>query len=230
VGVNVSQYADYQAKLAPPWLQGPVAGAIERVYGGEKDVQMDVVRQGLLSNLPGQGPADALPYIGDDRILPRASGESDDAYADRLRTAWDGPGGWSFAGSHGSLLLALQRAGFPQGTPTGCHVIQRTKRYSWLASGVVTFGTHSGWRFDGSPSTLWNQFGLVFGSDVSGLSDGTALASKLNATVRLWKPAKARYMGAWVIVSGPTWGWPIGITWGGGGLTWGGGVTRFVAP
>jgi len=223
-------YEDYQSKLAPSWLQGPNGNAIERTYGAEKDYQMDLVRQGLLSNLPGQGPADALDYIGEDRVLPPSSGESDNAYAERLRTVWDGVDGWSFAGSHGALLRALARIGLPMGTPNGCHIVQRVKRYSYLSGSTVVFGTHPGWRSDGSPPAIWNRFGLVFGADVVSLTVGSQLAAALNATVRLWKPAKALFVGTKIIVSGPTWGWPLGVTWGAGGRTWGGGVTRFIPP
>ena len=228
----MASYSDYQSKLAPPWLQGPNGLIIQQGLGAEKDDFLDRTRQGVLSNFPDQGPTDALPHIGADWVLPQADGESDDDYRERLRTAWDSESGWSFAGSHGSLLRALDRAGFPMGTPDGAHIIQRTKRYTYLtaAGGSVVFATHPGWTFDGSPPSMWNQFGIVFGADVADLTDGSPLADRLNTTVRLWKPAKARYMGAKVIVSGPTWGWPIGIVWGGGGLTWGGGVTRTIAP
>lgn len=228
----MASYSDYQSKLAPPWLQGANGTIIQQGLGAEKDVFLDRTRQGVLANFPDQGPADALPHIGADWVLPQAAGESNANYRERLRTAWDSVSGWSFAGSHGSLLRALDRAGFPMGTPDGCHIIQRTQRYTYLTAtgGDPVFGVHAGWQFDGSPPGLWNQFGLLFGADVSGLTDGSALADRLNTTVRLWKPGKARFMGTKVIVSGPTWGWPIGVRWGDMGLTWGGGVTRSIAP
>src|SRR6185369_8237222 len=116
-GVTVASYSDYQSKLAPPWLQGPNGLIIQQGLGAEKDDFLDRTRQGVLSNFPDQGPTDALPHIGADWVLPQADGESDDDYRERLRTAWDSESGWSFAGSHGSLLRALDRAGFPMGTP-----------------------------------------------------------------------------------------------------------------
>lgn len=228
-------YENFQAKLAPGWLQGPNGAKVETSLGAEKDDFQDRVRQGVLANLPGQAPSDAIDAIGSERQLPRVAAEADGVYAERLRTTWDSVDGWSYAGSHGSLLRALARAGLPMGTPAGAHIIQRTKRYSYLASGVVTFANHTGWTFDWRPASIWNQFGVLFGADVSGLSAGSPLAQILTKTVLAWKPAKARYMGCWVVVSGPTWDWPIGANhWNDGGLLWADGtttgVTRFIPP
>jgi hypothetical protein len=226
----MSLYRDYESKL----LQGdawraPGTLKVTEELGGEKDVQVDRGRQEVLANFPDQGPVDALPYIGADRMLPQAVGESTAAYRERLRTAWDGADGWSRAGSHGSVLFALARAGFPTGLAAGAVIIQRTLRYSYLNAGVVTLGTHTAWTFDWRPPRFWNQFGIVFGADVAGLSTGSVLGKQLNALVRAWKPAKARFMGTWIITSGFLWGWPLGVTWGAGGRTWGG-TSRFVSP
>lgn len=223
-------YEDFQQKLGPPAHQGDGAAAVEGAYGAEKDYQLNRARESMLAGFPGLAPADAVPYIGQERRLPRSTGEAIDDYAERLRTAWDADDGWSFAGSHMALLLALERAGLPQGDPDGCHIIQRTARFTWLDGVDVVYDVHTGWMFDATPPTMWNQFGLVFGADVADLTVGSPLAAALNATVRLWKPAKARFMGTWVIVSGPTWGWPIGVEWGDPGRVWGGGVTRYIPP
>lgn len=225
----MSKYSDYESKLAPPWLRGPGAKPVLEEFGGEKDVQVDRARQSVLANFPDQGPVDALAYVGADRLLPQGVGESTATYRERLRTAWDAADGWSFAGSHGSLLFALARAGFPTGLAAGAVIVQRTKRYSYLNAGVVTFGTHSGWTFDGTSPAIWNQFGIIFGADVSGLADGSASAQQLNALVKTWKPSKARFMGTWIVVSGSIWGWPIGVKWGDALRTWGG-SSRFVSP
>jgi hypothetical protein len=226
----MSLYRDWESKTlhGDAWRARGTTTVLEEL-GGEKDVQVDRGRQCVLANFPDQGPADAVPYVGADRMLPQAVGETLANYRERLRTAWDATSGWSFAGSHGSVLLALARAGFPTGLASGAVIIQRTARYSYLNAGVVTFGSHSGWTFDASPIRFWNQFGIIFGADVAGLSDGTALGKQFNAIVRTWKPAKARFMGTWIVVSGTLWGWPLGVTWGAGGRLWGG-VSRFLSP
>lgn len=231
VDIASNVYRTYQSNLVRTgdW-QGARIKLLEADLGSEKDIQFERARQAVLSNNPALSPGDALDVIGQERRLPRASGESDAAaYAERLRTCWDGSDGWSFAGSHGALLKALARAGFPAGDPSGAHVVQRTQLYSWLAAGVVTFGDHPPWMFDASPEGVWNQFGIVFGADVSGLTAGSVSAGVLNRLVAAWKPAKARFMGTWIVLSGAIWGWPVGARWGDVGRTWGG-SSRYVPP
>ena len=81
-----------------------------------------------------------------------------------------------------------------------------------------------------STGDLQRAVGIIFGADVVGLSDGTPSANTLNDICDVFGPRKSKFMGTWIIVSGPTWGFPVGVTWGMGGRNWGGGVTRFVAP
>lgn len=233
----MSVYEDYQLRLAPPWLRRTNGEKVERVYGREKDTQLDRANQALVAGLPGYGPTDALGFIGAERMLPRISGEASNVYAERLRTAWSSLGGWSYAGSHGSLLRALERAGFPMGTPNGCHVVQKTRRFSYLAGSTVTFGTHPGMTWDGLGPEYWNQFGIIFGADVvaggalpDDLEEGSRSADTLNKIVRQWKPAKARFMGTWVVVTAPVYGWPVGTQWGQVGLDWGESDSRFISP
>ncbi len=223
-------YADYQSKLAPGFLRNTNGRIWEETLGAEKDVQLDVNRQAVIADLPGTGPVDGLDLIGADRVLPRATGESDVAYAERLRTSWDAADGNAFRGSHGGMLKALARAGFPTGLASGAVIIQRTKRYSYISSGTVTFGVHGGWSFNDQGPQFWNQFGIIFGGDVAGLDVGTASALRLDAIVKAWKPAKARFMGTRVIVSGTVWGWPLGVEWGDVGRDWDAAVTRFIPP
>lgn len=219
-------YEDYQSKRVP---LKESEQKVERAYGKEKDTQQDRLRQALLVGHPGLAPDDALGLIGAERSLPRIAAESAVNYAERLRTAWDGLGGWSYAGSHGSLLRALERAGFPMGSPDGCFIVQRTRRFSYLNAGTVVFGTHPGMEWDAHPATYWNQFAIFFGADVVGLDVGTAMADALNRIVRLWKPAKARFMGTWVIVTGPVWDWPVGTLWN-PGINWDDSESRHIPP
>lgn len=222
-------YSDWQSKLAPPWLRRDNGGIIERTYGAEKDVQLDRANQALLAGIPGRGPVDALSPIGIERQLPRAGAETDDDYEERLRTAWSSLAGFRRGGSHGGLLRALERAGFPMGNPDGCHVVQRTKRYSYLSGSTVVYGTHS-MSWNSQPLTIWNQFAIIFGADFAPLVTGSPEAETLNRLVRLWKPAKARFMGTWVITTPPVWGWPPETEWGDPGLDWGESASRFIPP
>lgn len=243
VSVAGTLYRTYQSGLVQTgdW-QGPNIKLLESDLGSEKDIEYERARQGILSNNPVTCPPDALPYIGQERMLPQAVGESTADYRARLKAAWDRADGWAFAGSHGGMLQALARAGFPMGSPDGCFIMQRINLYSWLQSGVVTFGTHPIWNFDSSPPNVWNQFGIIFGADFStsfipgssSFSDGDPSAALLNGIVAQWKPAKARFMGSRVMIAGPWWDWPVGVQWDAVSRDWGDGVTtgttRFVQP
>ena len=147
-------YGEYQLRTGPGWLQGTNGEKWQRALGDEKSIELDRVRQALVADIPGKSPDDAIDLVGADRMLPRyatGSGYTEDAtsYAERLRTAWDSPSGWSFAGSHFSLLAALARAGFPTGLAVGAVIIQRTRRYSYLTGTApnysATLAIHSGW-------------------------------------------------------------------------------------
>jgi hypothetical protein len=236
VSVAGSLYHTYQGELVQTgdW-QGANVKSLEQHFGDEKDLEYERARQGLLSNNPVTCPVDALPYIGEERQLPQGVGESTADYRARLKVAWDRDDGWLFGGTHGGLLKALARAGFPTGDPDGAHVMQRIQLYSWIDTGVVTFGTHSIWTFDAAPPGAWNRFGIVFGAEFtppvgSLFSDGDPSATLLNGIVEAWKPAKALFAGSWVVLSGSIWGWPPATAlWGAGGRTWGG-SSRFVSP
>jgi hypothetical protein len=233
------KYIDFHKFNSPPWLQRTIGGKFQAALGKDMDTILDNVRQAAISGYPDNTnvagvltntPPDALKYIGADRVLPRISGETDVNYAERLRTAWDA---WALAGGFLGLLRALARAGYPVGLASGAVVIQKTARYAYLTgdglTGTVTYATHTGFTFDAQGPEIWNQFGLFFGADVSTLTVGSAAAEALNALIRTWKPAKARFMGTWIELTAPWWGWPIGSTWGAGGRVWGG-TMRFLPP
>lgn len=61
-----------------------------------------------------------------------------------------------------------------------------------------------------------NPFANISASDLA----------KCKRIVRDWKPAKAKCMGLFVLVSGRSWGWPL-VAWGDVGLKWGGEVVAF---
>jgi hypothetical protein len=233
------KYEDFHRLNSPSWLQGPNGGKFQGALGKDMDTVLDRVRQAAIAGYPDNTnvagvltntPPDALKYIGADRGLPRITSETDVNYAERLRTAWDA---WPLAGGYLGLLRALVRGGFPAAS-TGINIIQKTKRWAYLVgdglTGTVTYGTHSGFLFDWQGPEVWNQFAIVFNADVSGLTAGTAMATRLNDIIRTWKPAKARYMGATVLVSGALWGWPLSTTWGQASLNWGATSSRFIPP
>jgi hypothetical protein len=239
VAVAAGLWQQTQQLIGPPWMKLPNGQIVEGDYGAEKDILFERARQGLMSNMPVLGPADALDLQGQERKLPRAvdiSGtpvETDAVFAERLRTQWDADDGWSPASAFAPMLRALDRAGIPMGDPGGAHVIQSYRRIAWLSAsgGSPVYGTHPDpWTFSSDPASQWNMFGILFGADVAAIDVGTPATERLFEIVAEWKPGKARFMGIWIIVSGPTWGWPTTVTWGAGGRNWGGGSTRFIPP
>lgn len=61
-------------------------------------------------------------------------------------------------------------------------------------------------------------------------SPSLSMRNLINKLVKTWKPAKAKYMGAVMHVSGVLWGWPIGTTWGQVGLVWGDSLVGHLTP
>ncbi len=61
-------------------------------------------------------------------------------------------------------------------------------------------------------------------------SPSQSMRNLINKIVKTWKPAKAKYMGGFMHVTGVLWGWPIGTTWGQAGLRWGESMGVALAP
>jgi hypothetical protein len=233
-------YAKWLPTRMPTSLRGSWGDKLTTALGAELDQQADALRSAVRAAFPKYAPTDALPYIGAELSLPRGAGETDDAYATRLTQSW---AAWKRAGSHPALLEQLKLAGVDY---ANMFLIQANGRRSSInGANVATFADGPIWRFDGADpeswtelatggdGLAWNKFGLLFTTNQPALTYSSGIWSPLAATVNQicwkWRPARMRFMGTQIIVSGPTWGWPTTRTWGGGD-TWGGGTTRFIPP
>jgi hypothetical protein len=226
--------------LAPPPLAAPWGKAYFAEVGGLMDSVRSRMIAAVKARLPGHATGDALDAIGRDRQLIRADAESDAAYSARLLAAWDT---WAQAGSHVGLLKAIALLGLPVGA-TGATIVQQNGIYSQLVGGGLVRGAlqtcvnfkdltgavtaRPGWMFEGR-DTFWSEFGLLFPADVPGLTVGSTLAGRLNDVVRKWRPARI-YVGAWVLVSGRTLGWPLGSRTLATEPALGGNVVRYLPP
>lgn len=224
-------FENWLPKAVPRPYRGLWGTRFFTAVGRRMDSIVQLVRSAVLARFPYIGNAgDALDEIGRDRGIPRAAAESDDDYALVLQNAWPlwagddtpltGVGGG--AGSHLGMLLALERAGCPMGV-NGVKIVQQNGRYAHLIAGVLTLGTletcvnrmdltgavnpRPGWTFEGRDN-FYSEFGLLFPefADID--------RAAVNAAVELWKPAKALYIGAWMIEDGACLGWPLGRTLG----------------
>lgn len=243
-------YADYLPTIAPPWL-GPEAGDD---YWTQVGVVFDSVRTRAITagkaRFPSFAPTDALDAIGADRKLPRGAGETNADYAARLRAAWETWGGddtpltgvGGGAGTHLAMLRALALLGLPVGVD-GVTIVQQNGWFSQLVDDLVVISPlmdcinrtdlsgavnpRPGWTFEGRDN-FYSEFGLLFPVDVPALTVGSQLALSLFDTVNKWRPAKALFIGTWVI-EGITLGWPTGRTLGTDPVL-GGNVIRYLPP
>jgi hypothetical protein len=91
------------------WMQGPVMGAYLAACGDALDLVLDGLRQAVAARFVSETPADALGWIGAERLLPRYPADTDDTYRARLAAAWEV---WQLAGTAAGILAALAACGF----------------------------------------------------------------------------------------------------------------------
>lgn len=245
-------YAKYMPSIAPPWMAQTWGERFWRAVGVNLDAVAVADLAATKARMPSEGPADALVYMGDDRRLPRASGETEDDYRARLLGAFEAWGGDNTpitgvgggAGSHLGILQQLRVLGLPIG-PNGITLVSQVGIYSQLdVGGALVRGSlmdcvnrtdltgavnpRRGWTFDGRDN-FFSLLGLVIPQDVPSFVDGSMLAGEVDRVMRDWKPAAAQFIGTWLIVTGVTLGWPTGRTLATDPVL-GGNVVRYVAP
>lgn len=213
-----TRYADFLRTLQPSWLRDPEGiDALHFAKGDAKDHLVEAAKDAVTSRFTGKAPTDALRLIGEERGLPRASGESDAAFALRLRQAWSI---WPFAGTPYGVLLALKTAGYGNypALATG------TGWYHQL-DGAGALVTTKGVPLDLGPPG-WNTFVLywplpMLPAWVSGGIPG-AHSDEMNAirqTVKRWKSAASFFSRIVIQTSGLALGVPgIGPLLGSGTL------------
>jgi hypothetical protein len=239
----VSSYAQFQPSILPAWLQNQAGLDWAGVLGTLKDAASNAARAAAVVGMPyAGGPSDALVAIGFERQLQRGISESDAAYAERLRLAWDA---WKRAGSALGILLQLEVL-YP-GIPIVL-IQQANRAYSLNPDTsldpfdrLVVTPMPAGWPFDFNGGLApqfghWNRFGMLFPgplpptwTDIQSPPTGATAPTKneVNNIISVgnkWRPAKALWM--WIKVLKPgslMWGWPIGQKWGDAGLVWSGG-------
>lgn len=152
-------YAKWQVQIAPSWLQRAYGSALLSSLGGIKDTFVDQLRQATKAKMPTQAPLDALAHIAAERGLPQGVGESNAAWALRLRNAWSP---WAFASSGYSILTALTLAGYPSAILVQQNGIYLTLSGGVLSSGVLG-GTPAAWTF-AAVNTNWSKFAVILTS------------------------------------------------------------------
>lgn len=147
--------------IAPAWLQRQWGSRFLYAIGLNWDAFAEAARQGVRARCPGVdgAPTDALAYIGRDRVLIRGPAESDDAFAARLRQAFEA---WQRAGSMEGQMRQCQ-AFF---TPTSIIALMVNNQARWAYIGTTggpieySVGDPAAWNWDGSSST-WARCWLI---------------------------------------------------------------------
>jgi hypothetical protein len=171
-------------------------------FGLSEDLLVQKMQEGQKAHMPGVGTPTALSLIGDDRNILRGFAETDDAYALRLKKAFET---WQHAGSAESVMWSI--LGYVSPFSPKMETVSNSANWDILppGSGLGTQPAH--WSTFTAMPQNWNWDGVNFIMDNS-----------------LW-------WRAWVII-GPgvwakndTWG-TAGRKWGDRNGTWGSTATR----
>ncbi len=125
--INITQWLQ---RLPIPWLVSNEVGADDVAsYGAECDRQVQLIADAVRSRMPLQCAADALPFLGGERLLIQGTSEADASFRTRLQTAWDD---WARAGTALELLVQLAFYGFVDAT-----IVQQNGLYYQLSADPV---------------------------------------------------------------------------------------------
>lgn len=219
-------------KMGPPWMRGPNGKIWWGEAGGALDTQASRLKECVKARFADYAPVDGLPSLARDRHLARGPGESEASFRARIAGAWEA---WEGGGTYSGILLQLKIAGLPMGT-NGAHIVIHGGRWYRINSvtdaietgdtmdcisrkdltGVVPTPPLKGFTLDGRDQ-FYSRFAIILPVDYAPLQVGSEVAAQLNRIVGKWKPGKAVYDGAHVIVSGVLLGWPISKPLLGGG-------------
>lgn len=141
--------------IAPPWLLDFVGERLLYIGGLAFDAVEEWLHEGIKQRYPDHAAPDALPFIGNDRLIERGPAEPDASYKPRLRQAVDT---WRFAGSGETLLKQLAAYFTGIGQPAMRLVSDSSvwHEYNWSNGTVVrTKVTPANWIWDALTGTRW---------------------------------------------------------------------------
>lgn len=214
-------FAALRQTLNKQFLNGPFGRAWQRTLGQLFDESVNRLVQARVARLPSFCPEDALQYIGSERQLERAFGESISDYREVLRTAWTI---WATGGSAQVHISSLGRMGFGSvtvkrrrdffGVPDDNAYIRAFARDVWAQFDVICQKPMP-WQI-----RLWGTG--TWGTGVWGLTAQTSEIEQFKRFLRLFRAGHDTPMYAYFNVgSGQLWGlgvWGAGV-WGGVGDT-----------
>jgi hypothetical protein len=157
---------DYSLTVLPPWLLDAYGTAWARANDGVKDALAALLKERVAASMPirpgaaelaPHAPTGALEALGRDRLMPRAVGEPDAGYAERLADAWEIH---ADGGTARGALRALRAAGYPE----AMLVIRSRRLYRLDSAGelVVTTLPAGSWCFEPEPQPFWSRYAVLF--------------------------------------------------------------------
>lgn len=174
-----------------PWLESELSQGTSAAVGDAQDAELALLKDGIKARFPLLAPADALPYLANDRGILQAPGESSDAFAVRLSHA---PSLGYWLGTKQAILsifepfgLAEYQPGEPGGwASTQVQVFNNDEitwddNKDWFSRVFILIDSRDGpWLTDG----VWPEFPVVGdnweeGEDVQSTWDSTATVAQL---------------------------------------------------
>ena len=205
-------YKDAADARAPNWGDAEGwFGKAESIIGMFVSVFAEAAAQAIRVRFFSEAPADALPYIGKERDLERAPGETTAQYRERLRLAFDA---YAYAGTEKAIKDQLAVFGY-----TNVTVYESEDWYpgaaEWWRFWVVIDLPHD---FTAATSfwdaVSWDGFTWDF------TGDGAARVCRV---ICKWKSAHSKLVSVIVVHSGSL--WDHSFTW--DSSTWDGAATTF---
>jgi len=175
-------WVDYQlAHMTAPML-GVWGNLWAELLGGAKQDASDLSTDATLAHFPITAPTDALAYLGRDRRIPQAPGETNEDYVRRLVDAF---GIWGLSGTEAGVVSGFTAAGL---TAYCVENFETANAWGhWARFVVYTDGTG----VFGAPP-LWDDFDWDDGTRWDFSAADGALVDYLVAWIRLMKPAHTR--------------------------------------
>lgn len=190
---------DLLATISPTWLATGNAEKLLYSMGLTVDALIEKADQAVKAWLPMRGTPTALPYLGDDRQIPRGLFETDDAYALRLKRAF---AAWRHAGAPWGVLGQVLGYLSPYGL-----VLKYVKNY---ADPITT-----------DTASIWDLYAAGVDPAASAPTQYTKDPMNWNWDgyyEKWWRRWLILYPPSTVMVNGPKWGdghkWGDGSTWG----------------
>jgi hypothetical protein len=180
-----ANFLSYTAEaLSPTVLQGArgerLAGAFALMFDTLAETANEAVKARFLGS--NTHPVDALPLIGQERMLPRYPVDSDASYRARLRDAWNA---WTKAGTDVGIVAQLAAMGLT--------AYVREQNIDWDWDGDTANWSRFWVVITGHPWSRWKWGdGHTWGGGQSwGSSATVAEVRSVRALVRKWKPARS---------------------------------------